>query len=268
MSHKICVIGCGWLGFPLAKKLVESHFIVHGSTTSFDKMEKLKKANIIPFLIEFTSDGIQGDIKACLSGCHTLVLNIPPGLRKNPESNYVQNMKQLIPHIETSSVENVLFIGSTSVYDDQYTSPVITEMSKTSSDPIALKLLEVEALFQNNKTFKTTLLRFSGLFAKDRHPATFLSGRKELKNGSSPVNLIHRTDCIEIILLILKQNIWNIVFNASTTPHPSKQEYYTRVCEDMDIPIPEFKTDTADKGKIINSEKLVHLLNYDFQVKL
>lgn len=30
----ISILGCGWLGLPLAKKLVENQWIVNGSTTS------------------------------------------------------------------------------------------------------------------------------------------------------------------------------------------------------------------------------------------
>lgn len=268
MNEKIGIIGCGWLGFPLAKQLIKNQYEIHGSTTSKDKLKRLEEASITPFLIQLTSEGIDGDIKACLSQCKTLILNIPPGLRKNPNSDYVKKMSHLIPHIETSSVENVLFISSTSVYDDDESFPVITENSPTSNSEIASQLLAAESLFQTHKNFKTTVLRFSGLIAEDRHPATILSGKTQLKNGNAPINLIHRTDCIGIIISILQRQTWNEIFNASTTPHPTKKEYYTRICETLMIALPEFENDMKSKGKIINSEKLVRLLNYDFKMKL
>nr|WP_321232815.1 NAD-dependent epimerase/dehydratase family protein [uncultured Psychroserpens sp.] len=268
MNQKICVIGCGWLGFPLAKELLKLGYDVHGSTTSKNKIEHLKNAHITPYVIRFSLEGIEGNITKCLLDCKTLIVNIPPGLRKHPESNYIQKMKHLINAIELSTVENVVFVGSTSVYADDVSFPLITEHSPTSTSKIALQLLDVESLFMTNKNFKTTVLRFSGLFAEDRHPAKFLSGRTQLKNANAPVNLIHRDDCISIILKIVKHNIWNDVFNASTTPHPTKKDYYTSFCKSLQMAIPEYETNVVSKGKVIDSTKLVQLLNYDFKVKL
>ena len=160
------------------------------------------------------------------------------------------------------------FVGSTSVYDDDENYSIITETSPTSNSKTALQLLEVEALFTTNKNFDTTVLRFSGLFGGDRHPATFLSGKSNLKNGDAPVNLIHRDDCISIIVSILQQHLWNVVFNASTTTHPSKKAYYTSVCNTLGIPLPEFNNPAVSKGKIIDSKTLIQLLDYNFEIKI
>ena len=268
MHQNIGIIGCGWLGFPLAKACIKNNYKVHGSTTSEAKISTLKRAHITPFLIRLSSSGIDGQIENCLKNCKTLVVNVPPGLRKNPEHDYVRQMSRLLEYIELSMVEHVVFISSTSVYDDDETFPDITENSPTSNSKTALKLLAVERLFQHNSHFKTTILRLSGLFAEDRHPAKFLSGKINLKNANAPVNLIHRNDCIAIIIAIIKQNLWSQVLNASALNHPSKKSYYTAVCNTLNIPIPRFNEQLKSKGKIINSQKLVQLLNYDFQVKL
>lgn len=269
LKQKICVIGCGWLGFPLAKSLVEKGHSVKGSTTSPKKVNSLTSNQIEGFLIQITSEGIIGPIENCLTDCTTLVLNIPPGLRKNPEANYVRQMQQLLPYVEESLIANVLLVSSTSVYEDSEFLPLINETSKTSmTSNTALQLLAVEALFQNNKNFKTTVLRFSGLFGTDRHPAKFLSGRHHIKNPDAPVNLIHQSDCIAIVENIIEQNAWNEIFNASTTPHPKRQTYYTSVCKAQSIPLPNFDNSEKSKGKIIDSTKLARVLNYEFKIKL
>jgi 3-hydroxyisobutyrate dehydrogenase-like beta-hydroxyacid dehydrogenase len=43
---KISILGCGWLGLPLAKAIVENGFSVKGSTTSTDKLTALENAGI------------------------------------------------------------------------------------------------------------------------------------------------------------------------------------------------------------------------------
>lgn len=269
MKQKICVIGCGWLGFPLAKSLIKKGYLVKGTTTSFEKINTLISNNIEGFLLQLSSEGIRGDIENCLANCETLVLNIPPRLRKNPEANYVKQMQHLLTYIETSSIKNILFVSSTSVYDDSELFPMITESSQTSTTATtALQLLAAEALFQNNSNFKTTILRFSGLFGNDRHPSKFLSGRLNLKNPEAPINLIHQSDCIAIIENIIEQNIWNELFNASSTSHPTKQDYYTSVCKTQNLPIPTFDITQKSKGKTIDSSKLARVLEYEFKIKL
>ncbi|WCO01854.1 Rossmann-fold NAD(P)-binding domain-containing protein [Psychroserpens ponticola] len=269
MKQRICVLGCGWLGFTLAKSLVKNNYMVNGSTTTSEKISVLKSNNIEGFLVQLSSEGIIGAIENCLADCETLVLNIPPGLRKNPEANYVKQMQQLIPYVESSSIKNVLFVSSTSVYDDHESFPIISETSDTSTTSnTAKQLLAVEKLFQNNINFKTTILRFSGLFDEDKHPAKFLSGRKHLKNPEAPVNLIHKSDCIAIIEKIIERRVWNEVFNASTTPHPKKQTYYTAACKAQNLTLPTYNYSQKSLGKIIDSTKLVQVLGYTFKIKL
>lgn len=50
---KVSILGCGWLGFPLAKKLIEIGFEVKGSTTTENKLAVLKSNKIAPYLLSF-----------------------------------------------------------------------------------------------------------------------------------------------------------------------------------------------------------------------
>ena len=52
MKKEISLLGCGWLGIPLASSLVKKGFAVKGSTTSSDKLEILKSEGVIPYLID------------------------------------------------------------------------------------------------------------------------------------------------------------------------------------------------------------------------
>jgi nucleoside-diphosphate-sugar epimerase len=269
LNKQISVIGCGWLGLPLAKQLIKSNYKIKGSTTSRPKIDLLESHNIEGFTIKLSEKGIEGPIDECLNNSPVLILNIPPGLRHNPEHNFVKQMDLLISHIEKSSVKHILFISSTSVYPDDKSIPVITEKSDLNPDTESGKqLLAVEKRLQKNKNFRTTILRFSGLFGEDRHPAKFLAGKTNLKNPEGPVNLIHQKDCIQIIISIIEQHIWGDTFNASTTPHPTRKNYYTSQCEQLNLPIPEFDMRSITKGKLIDSTKLKQLLDYDFQIKL
>ncbi len=268
MKTPISIIGCGWLGFPLARYLIENGHSIKGSTGTKSKLDVLASEGIQPHLLKFSAEGISGDISACLDSCKTLILNIPPGLRKNPERNYMGMMQHALPYIEKSSVENILFVGTTSVYGDNESNPVISEASETSTSETAKKMVSVENLFQQNNNFKTTILRFGGLIGPDRHPAKFLSAKKNLKNPEAPVNLIVQQDCIAVIDCIIKEDLWGETLNAVYPLHPTREAYYTQACKQMNLPIPHFDHSQKSKGKIIASNKLVRLLDYQFQTPI
>src|SRR6478672_6884199 len=110
--RQISILGCGWLGFPLAKSLLENGFSVQGSTTSMDKMTVLKNVGITPFHISLFENSIEGEIDNFLENSEILIIDIPPKLRGASKEKFVGKIKKLIPFIEKSSVEKVLFVSS------------------------------------------------------------------------------------------------------------------------------------------------------------
>ena len=266
MKEQISIIGCGWLGFSLAQFLIEEGFSVKGSTTSNDKLELLNKHQIEGFLLELNEAGFSGDYSNFLKHSDTIVINLPPGLRKNPNKNHVTEIKHLVAAIEAQHIKQVLYISSTSVFNNEIHFPKITDTTTPNAASNSGKqLIKIEKLLQNNPNFKTTILRFGGLFATDRHPATYLSGKTDIKNPDAPINLIHRADCIQIIASIIKNNHWNLVLNASYPKHTNKKAYYSNYCEQHNILVPKFNSTIKSKGKIVDSSKLVQLLNYTFK---
>ena len=263
--RQISILGCGWLGLPLAKQLIQNGYLVKGSTTSVDKLPLLEIASIIPYKIELSSEEIEGPIAPFLDKSEILIVDIPPKLRSMEKDNFVSKIELLIPEIEKSSVSKVVFVSSTSVYADS--NEIVTE------DSIALpetesgrQLLASESLLKNSNSFKTTLVRFGGLIGQNRHPIRFLAGRKNIENPEAPINLIHLEDCIGIIASIIEQDCWDETFNAVTPFHPSRKEYYTEKAIEMNLDLPEFIVDSISNGKTISSEKIQDVLQYKFKI--
>ena len=96
---KVSILGCGWLGFPLAKKLIEIGFEVKGSTTSESKLDILQSNNIEPFLLELSETKISECISDFLYNSDIFIIDIPPGLRKiteaTSEKTFVNKIKTL-----------------------------------------------------------------------------------------------------------------------------------------------------------------------------
>jgi nucleoside-diphosphate-sugar epimerase len=274
---QISILGCGWLGLPLAKALIANELSVKGSTTSQDKLSGLKALGIEPFLITLSavegaldSKSITGAIEDFLNGSKTLVIDIPPQLRrKNSHSStveekvFVKKIKTLIPYIEKSTIENVLFVSSTSVYGE--VNGTITEETVPKPDTESGKqLLETEMLLQNNPNFNTTILRFGGLLGEDRNPIRFLAGKENLENPESPINFIHQEDCIGIILKIIATNSWSEIYNGVSPFHPTRETYYTQKATKLALPLPRFDHSKPSNGKLILSDKVENVLGYTF----
>ena len=269
---QISVLGCGWLGFSLAKKLIQKGFKVNGSTTTLEKINSFQDEKIKAFQINLSEDKILGNVEIFLNNSEVLVVAIPPKVRDNPETNsFVNKIRPLISNIEKSSISTVIFISSISVYGND--TNVVTEETIPNPDSESGKqLVEAEKLFSNNSNFNTIIVRMGGLIGENRHPVNYLSGRRNISNPEAVVNLIHRNDAISIIEnLILfqkgKKNL-HVTLNAVTPMYPTRENYYTQKSIEFKIPPPEFEMDKVSIGKKVSSEKLITLLNYQFQEKI
>lgn len=269
LKTQLSIIGCGWLGLPLAKALITKGYAIKGSTTSTTKLKTLQKDGINSFLIRLDSNGVLGNYNDFLSGSETIIINIPPGLRKNPNKNHVIELQHLINAIEASKVKNVIYVSSTTVFKDETHFPVITENTSTNGITNSAKqLIEIETMLKNNTNFNTSIIRFGGLFDAQRHPARYLSGKANVANPKAPVNLIHKNDCITIISKLLDKKLLNVVLNAVNPEHPSKATYYTAYCKAHQLALPNFNLTQESKGKAVDSTKLEQLLDFRFQYKL
>ncbi|MFD0862884.1 SDR family oxidoreductase [Sungkyunkwania multivorans] len=267
-TKHIAILGCGWLGLPLAKELIEKGHRISGTTTSADKLAILEAAGISPFLVELTEKEIRGDLETFLNSAQILVIDIPPKLRGLNSESFVKKIQHLIPYIEASSVEKVLFISSTSVYaDDTLFSEVDEDTLPHPISESGKQLLVVERLLKANLHFETSILRFGGLIGNGRHPIKQLAGKSQLKNPNAPVNLIHIDDAIGIIVAILKKDKWGTLLNAVAPFHEEKERYYEKMASIYNLSTPIYDSETPSKGKKIGSKSINDILSYTFKVK-
>jgi len=248
--NTISILGSGWLGLPLARHLIKAGYIVNASTTSEGRIENLISIGANPFIVDI--DVLPGNLENFLRA-NTLIINIP--------SKNIDGFGRLIQEIEKSDIEKVLFVSSTSVYED--TNKTIVESDGVES--IRSPLLTIENLFRYSDKFKTTIVRFGGLIGYSRKPGMFFSQGKPVNNPDAYVNLIHRDDCIGIISRIIEHEVWGEVFNCCADTHPTKREFYTHAARAIGRPAPEFVNTDTKSFKIISNQKVKELLNYTFK---
>ena len=260
LKNKVGIIGCGWLGLPLAKSLIKNNYIVYGSTTNKKKLGLLSNENINPFFLCLVEEGILGNIKEFLENLDVLIINVPP---KNKNTNeYSIIIRHLSVAVKESNLKKVIFISSTGVYGsnqgkiDSYTIPKPSSKNGTN-------LVEAEKIISNN--FSTTILRLGGLIGPDRNPAKVLSSKKIAYNPNSPVNLIHLTDCIGIIKCIIKKNKWGKTYLGVSPYHPSKESYYNSQCIKLGLNKINFAKKSDQTYKEITDKNITEELGYNFK---
>ncbi len=260
---QISILGCGWLGLPLAKSFLQNGFLIKGSTTSLEKISLLESEGITPYLVRLEEQQISASVADFLAHSQILIINIPPKLRGGSTENFVAKITTLLPFIENSTVEKVLFVSSTSVYgeDNEFVSEVTVLNPDTEG---GRQLAIVENILQKNSRFQTTILRFGGLISDDRNPVRFLSGRVNIENPDTPINLIHQDDCIGIIEKIIALNSWDETYNAVAPFHPTRQEYYTQKATELNLALPKFAALNTIVGKTILNNKVIEVLDYSF----
>lgn len=242
----VSILGCGWLGKPLAISLIKKGFLVKGSTTSVDKLNVLSEDGIQPFLVDISSNKTFFEFL----NADVLIIAITS---KNKD-----DFKRLISQIEESKIKKIIFISSTSVYDSL--NKEITEEEDTNDKPLA----RIEKLFLKNNSFKTTIIRFAGLFGVERHPGNWFKNGRKIPQPNGFVNMIHQEDCINIIGEIIKQDCFGEIFNACANHHPTRKEFYVKAKLSRGFKVPEFIENEELSWKIISSNKLQNTLNYEF----
>jgi len=265
--HQISVLGCGWLGFPLALSLTQKGFKIKGSTTSKDKMGFLNKHNIEPYLLYLSENTIDGQIDSFLAGSQTLVINIPPGMRGQNAPPFSKKIEVLLQSIETSTVQQVLFVSSTSVFAD-FQGEVDEGTPPQPDSPSGKELLKAEQLLMKNNSFKSSVVRFGGLIGEDRHPVNVLAGREGLSGGNAPVNLIYQEDCIGIIETIIENKYWGKIIHGVSPEHPLKKDYYTKTAFHKNLKPPVFNAETVRHYKCVLSKYVSNDLGYTFKKEL
>ncbi len=243
----VSILGCGWLGMPLATFLLNKKCVVKGSTTSDNKLRVFEEKGITPFLIDVDREE-NLEIQQFLTS-EILVVAIT--------SKNVEGYKNLIKEIEKSIIKKVIFISSTSVYPNS--NNIITEEQAVIDSP----LVEIENTFKENINFKTTIIRFAGLLGNGRNPGNWFEKRK-IPHPRGYVNMIHQEDCINIIYQVIRQNMWSEIFNACSNHHPTREEFYTTAKIKVKKEPPVFDDSLPLKYKIINSDKLQRELSYTY----
>jgi len=179
-----------------------------------------------------------------------LCILIPPS--KN--DNYLQIMKKISQNPKINHLKQVIFISSTSVYEN-------SKSPKDESSPVKKDntIAQAEKLFENLKN--NCILRFAGLMGESRYLAKYYN--EVLENSQAIVNHIHKDDAVGIIEKIIGESTYGI-YNICAPLHPTRQDVIEKQCKVLNKKEPKFLEGNNQKAKII-TEKIDKKIFYMYK---
>jgi nucleoside-diphosphate-sugar epimerase len=257
----IGIIGLGWLGLPLARDMQKQGFTIFGTTTSLVKKYELEKEGFHVLVLNLNEDQNRSEVQEFFKTCNFAFLNIPPS-----KCNFQSYQSQILSAVSFFEIgTKFIFASSTSVYSENV--KIALEDSQILSDyNFSSQLFLTEKALKSKLNSDLTILRFAGLFGYDRNPAKFLAGKKSLKKGNAPVNLVHLDDCVSFISSVFEHNIFGEIMNVCSSEHPSREEFYSWKCIQGNLEKPEFEIQEDNLStKIVSNEKSKTILNFTYK---
>ena len=255
-DRTISILGCGYLGLPVAEALVARGWRVRGSTTREERLATLLEAGIEPFLLRLTP-ALEGRALRDFFRSPYLLVNFPPGRRRpDVESFLPQAMDAILARLE--GVRQVVFASSTSVYASGNVDETDQVEPPTAS---GRALRRAEAQLMARKDFRTVVLRFGGLYGYTRQPGRFA---RAITNGAARVNLVHRDDAVAVTLCVLTRSPMAGVWNVVADRHPRRDMFYRQAAAWLGKAPPKVSYDAARPGKCVSNARLVRDLGYRF----
>lgn len=261
-NNSVSIIGCGWLGLPLAEQLLTEGFQVKGSTTSIEKVSALNQKGIEAYQLQLNPEPI-GNLTALLQA-DTLLVDVPPKAGKMGDDFHPQQSKYLTDAIRQSSLKHVIYVSSTSVYRELSRITVEDDVIEPEQSAVPA-LVRAEQFVQNLAPERiVTVLRCGGLMGYERIPGKYVAGRT-VDSGAVPVNYLHRDDAVGILVAIVQQRIAG-TFNAVAPEHPAREAIYQKSCMEFGYELPTFISAIKPVPyKVVSPDKLLQMTNYAFQ---
>ncbi|WP_299018233.1 NAD-dependent epimerase/dehydratase family protein [uncultured Photobacterium sp.] len=257
---KVSICGCGWLGFPLAKKLVQQGHFVFGSKQNPLKVSHLKEYGIhgVALTLPVELNEVDSDLEEFLTA-DILIINVPPGRGEGADQAFIAKIKSLSYVAKKYGCRKVIFISTTSVYGS------VTGVANEETVPVPDTAsghahLQLEQWLAQEWGRELVVLRLAGLFGPGRHPVRYLAGRSSLANGSDPVNLVHLDDCLCAISQIVANWPSQQVLHLAARSHPSRESYYTAMALWAKLPVPEFSSVSGSGGKVVDASHTCEVL--------
>lgn len=245
--QKVLILGYGYTGKSFKVAASSDEFEIIAARRNIDAIEgDVSKLKIDLFDVNTFSD-IPKDINAIV-----YMASAGEFSKEAYHNTYYKGLKNILEYCKNfSKLKRFLFVSSTGVYADRRGGEVDEASIRDSSNPPQLELIRGEDLLLNgNFTFETSVVRFSGIYGKERRYLInkVKSGEVDLSDETY-TNRIHEKDCGRVLVHLLKINNINKSYIATDDLPSTRKEVYTYLAEKLNIEVNEAINHTSNSNR-------------------
>ncbi len=237
---KILIVGYGYIGSALGKKLAASGAEVWGLRRNVGALNPATLEGVKPL----EADLLAPDTLENLPAVDAIVFCQAPSRETDDYmKTYAQATKNLLAAYESRLPKKIVFISSTSVYSTQDGSWVDEALDPTtgvyasSEARLSAKALLLAERAVLSSGAPAVVFRLTGIYGPGRHRLRALKEGK-MKPSFSEIyaNRIHRDDIVAGIVLLLEKGVPGEVYIGVDDQPTTQKEFYTWLCEKLDLP--------------------------------
>lgn len=225
---RICIIGCGYVGKAIAQKWRAGGHEIAVTTRSLERAYELRSvADLVYILDEDWSELIKKQ--------DVVLVSVAPDVKSDYIQTYLRTAENLLKALKGSSVSQIIYTGTTSIYGDHQGDWVTEDTAPNPEHANAHILLETERIFlkMTSDTRNVCIFRLGEIYGPGRSVENRLQrmqGQKFPGNGQNYTNLIRLDEILSALDLSLK-NKWSGIFNLCNDIHLQRKEWYQKICE-------------------------------------
>ena len=245
---KIAIIGCGYIGYELAKDLYEKGYIITCTTKNPKSIEKLKNTTQ-KSLIMYGSD--KKEMEIILKENDIIIITIAANTSDEFENTYLETAKTLKAcALEINSPKTIIYTSKTSIYGNHNGMWVDEASSLNAIDDESKILIDTEnILFSLNEMgYNICILRLAQIYGPKREiQDLFQAIYKNVipGHGDYYTNMVHQKDVARAISYVIEHNIIGI-YNIADDDHPTRQEFANLICSKLKLDPPKYDPHIAD----------------------
>ena len=234
------VVGCGYLGEPVAERWLRAGHRVHVVTRSVEHARRFSSRGLIPILGDITRPETLADLPEVEHVLCAVGYDRQTGLPI--KSVYVDGLKYLLDTLP-ATVTRFVYISSSGVYGQNDGSWVDENSACHPAREGGIACLEAEQCLQRHALGeRSIILRMCGIYGPGRVPrmADIQKGEPLATPARGYLNLIHRDDAIRAVLLAELNPVPPELILVGDGNPVLRRNYFECLAKLLGAPIPRF----------------------------
>lgn len=242
-SHAL-IVGCGYLGQTLARRLIDAGATVFGTTRTHAHATRLSRMGVRPMLVSVTRPvtfaALRPAIEAPALDVYYMIPPGKPGSDPSPRKVVLGGVAHMVKQLRHARVRRAVLVSSTAVYGQRDGQRVDADTDPQPNDPRGELMLTGERLWLDAGA-AYHVVRLAGLYGLGR--VIGLAGVRDqspiVGDGQALLNVIHVEDAAELLLAVMRaDNPGRVELGCDGRPVP-RIAYYQHLASLIGAPPPQ-----------------------------